>query len=60
MNNYCEKEKRIREFVLRRSNEGTVWECEVCHYVIRDLAKYDGNYNSLPVPDPVAKQPKLL
>jgi len=60
MNNYCENEKQIREFVLRRSNEGTVWECDTCHFRIRDIAKYKDNYNSLPVPDPQPKQPKIL
>ncbi|HZW58083.1 MAG TPA: hypothetical protein VFF30_17465 [Nitrososphaerales archaeon] len=60
LNNYCEKEKRIREFVLRRSNEGTVWECEVCHFVVQDLTKYKSNYNGLPVEEPRAKQPKIL
>lgn len=60
MNEYCEKENAIRSFVLRRSNEGTIWECESCHFVIRDLAKYKMHYNGLPVEEPRAKQPKIL
>jgi ribosomal protein L37AE/L43A len=52
MNNYCEKCNRIRPFILRRTNEGTVWECEVCHFVITDISKYKKNYYGLPVPEP--------
>jgi hypothetical protein len=60
LNNYCEKEKRIREFVLRRTNEGTVWQCEHCAFVIPDLTKYRANYDGLPVPESKVKQPKIL
>jgi Zn-finger protein len=60
MNNYCENEKQVRPFILRRSNEGTVWECENCHYVVRDLSKYKDNYNGLPAPEERPKQPKIL
>ncbi len=60
MNEYCEKEKMIREFVLRRTNEGTVWQCENCHFVIPDLSKYKYHYANLPVEEPKAKQPKIL
>ncbi len=60
MNEYCERCKVIRPFVLRRSNEGTIWECEVCHFVIRDLGKYKLHYSGLPVEEPRAKQPKIL
>ena len=60
MNNYCDNEKQIRPFILRRSNEGTVWECEVCHFVVHDLAKYKDNYYNLPAPEEKAKQPNFL
>ena len=60
MNNYCDKEKRIREFILRRTNEGTVWQCEHCGFVIADEAKYKDNYNGLPVQEEKVKQPKIL
>ena len=60
MNNYCEKEKKIREFVLRRTNEGTVWQCEHCGFVIPDLTKYKDNYQELPVQEPKVRQPKIL
>ncbi len=60
MNNYCDNEKKIRPFILRRSNEGTVWECEVCHFIVHDLSKYKDNYYELPVPEEKAKQPNFL
>ena len=60
MNNYCDNEKQVRPFILRRTNEGTVWECEVCHFRVHDLSKYKDNYNSLPSPEPRPKQPKIL
>lgn len=60
MNEYCEKCKAIRPFVLRRSNEGTIWECEVCHFQVHDLAKYKMHYSGLPVDETRAKQPKIL
>lgn len=60
MNNYCENEKAIRAFFLRRTNEGTVWECESCHYVIPDMNRYKSNYKDLPVAEQKAKQPHLL
>jgi len=60
MNNYCEKEKEVRPFFLRRTNEGTVWECESCHFIIPDMSKYKSNYKDLPVQEPQAKQPKIL
>ncbi len=60
MNNFCEKEQKIRPFVLRRTNEGTVWECEACHFVIADMSKYKSNYKNLPVEEQGAKQPKVL
>ena len=60
MNNYCERCKTIRPFVLRRTNEGTVWECEACHFVIPDMSKYKSNYKNLPVAETESKQPKML
>lgn len=60
MNNYCEKCKQIRPFVLRRSNEGTTWQCEFCHFPIHDMSKYKGNYSTLPIEEAKAKQPKIL
>jgi hypothetical protein len=60
MYNYCDNEKKIQPFILRRSNEGTVWECESCHFVIKDLAKYRDNYDGLPAPEAKAHQPRIL
>ncbi len=60
MNNYCENEKKVTAFFLRRTNEGTVWECESCHYIIPDMNRYQSNYKDLPVPEEKAKQPHLL
>jgi hypothetical protein len=52
MNNYCEKEGKVRAFILRRTNEGTVWECEVCGFAVPDMSKYKRNYYGLPVVEP--------
>ncbi len=52
LNNYCERDKRVTSFFLRRTNEGTVWECEDCHYIILDMSKYKLNYYGLPVEEP--------
>jgi len=60
MNNYCEKCQQIRDFFLRRTNEGTVWECEACHFIIPDMSRYKSNYKGLPVEQPRAKQPRIL
>lgn len=60
MNEYCDNEKRVTSFILRRSNEGTVWECESCHFVIHDLAKYKDHYKDLPAPEEKAPQPHIL
>ncbi len=60
MNNYCEKEQAVRGFFLRRTNEGTVWECESCHFMISDMSKYKSNYKGLPVQEIRARQPKIL
>ncbi len=60
MNNYCERCQTIRDFFLRRTNEGTVWECEVCHFIIPDMNKYKSNYKGLPVHGVQAKQPRIL
>ncbi|MHB1908310.1 MAG: hypothetical protein ACYCQJ_05490 [Nitrososphaerales archaeon] len=60
MNNYCENCKCIRPFFLRRTNEGTVWECETCHFIIPDMARYKSNYKDLPTQEIKAKQPTLL
>jgi len=60
LNNYCDNEKKVTSFILRRSNEGTVWECESCHFIVHDLAKYKDNYNGLPAAEEKAKQPSFL
>ena len=49
LNNYCDRCHQIRDFVLRRTNQGTFWECEKCGFRIFDIAKYDHNYYGLPV-----------